>query len=107
MDKAKLLSKRKPFAETEVDVEGGKVRVRSLSRDEILVVRGLSNDPGKFERKLLSFAMIDPKLTEAEIGQWQQNSDPLEIEDVTDMVMEISGLKERADKNAYKSAGDE
>jgi hypothetical protein len=106
VDKSKLLSKRKPFAEAEVPVEGGKVRVRSLSRDEILIVRGLGNDPGKFERKLLSFAMVDPTLTEAEVRAWQQNSDPMEIEDVTDMVMEISGLKERADKAAYKSAGD-
>lgn len=106
MDKAKLLSQRKPFVEAEVPVEGGTVKVRSLSRDEIVIVRGLSSDPGRFERKLLSFAMVDPKLTEAEVRTWAQNSDALEIEDVTDKVMEISGLKERAEKAAYKSAGD-
>lgn len=107
MDKAKLLSRRKAFAEVEVEVEGGTVTVRSLSRDEILVLRGLGNNPAKFERKLLAYAMVEPTLTEAEAAEWQKNSDPLELEDVTNKVMEISGLKERADKAAYKSPGDE
>lgn len=106
MDKKQLLSRRKGFTEVEVEVEGGAVTVRSLSRDEILAVRALANDPGKFERKLLSFAMVNPTLTEAEVREWQKNSDALELEDITDKVLEISGLKERAEQNAYKSAGD-
>jgi hypothetical protein len=107
MDKSKLIGKRADPTAVEVDVEGGKVKVRPLTRGEVLILRGLGEDPAKFERKLLAFAMVEPELTEAEVGQWQKNSPALEIEDVTDKVMDISGLKERAEKDAYKSAGDE
>jgi hypothetical protein len=106
MDKSKLIDKRQGPKVAEVPVQGDVVKVRPLTRDEILILRGLNEkDPRKFERKLLAYAMVDPELTEAEVGQWQKNDDKMEIEDVTDKVMEISGLKERAAKAAYKSAG--
>lgn len=105
MDKSKLIGKRADPKAVEVEVEGGTVQVRPLSREQILILRKLNADPLKFEQLLLSYAMVDPELTEDEVAEWQKNSGALEIEDVTDKVMEISGLKERAEKAAYKSAG--
>jgi hypothetical protein len=103
MDKSKLIGKRGEMRTAEVEVEGGIVTVRSLTRAEALALREIS-DPLKFEQYIVSCAMVDPALTKAEVAQWQKNSGALELEDVTDKVMEISGLKERAEKAAYKSA---
>lgn len=105
MDKSKLTGKREDPKVEEVPVEGGVVKVRPLTREEILILRGLGGNAVKFEQKLLAFAVVDPEgLTEEDVAAWQKHSPALEIEDVTDKVMEISGLKERADKAAYKSA---
>lgn len=109
MDKNTLIKSRAAFQTAEVEVAGGSVKVRALTRAEVLDVRGLSKDPAKFERRLLSYAMVEPKLTEAEVKLWQENSTVTEIEDVTDKVMELSGLKdraERADKSRLQEDGD-
>lgn len=105
MDKSKLIGKREDPKAIEVPVEDGAVKVRPLTREQILVLRSIGGDPAKFEQKLLAYAMVDPVLTEAEVKEWQKHSPPMEIEAVTDKVMEISGLKEAAEKAAYKSAG--
>lgn len=97
-----LLKPRLP--EADVDLPGvGSVRVRGLSRAEGIEVQKLI-DKGwdRMERKLLSLAMVDPPLTEAEVGEWQQASVGGEIEPVTQHVMELSGLMQGADKEAYK-----
>jgi len=105
MDKAKLTATRDKAAKTtEVPVEAGTVVVRALTRAEVLACRKLGNDPALFERRMLNYAMVDPEMAEKDIQLWQENSPALEIEDVIDAVMDISGLKERAEKSAYKSA---
>ena len=43
------------------------------------------------EKKLLSLAMVDPKLTEEEVGEWQAASAAGELEPVR-AIMELSGL---------------
>jgi hypothetical protein len=83
------------------------VMVRPLMRDEILVLRGMHGNAAKFEQQMLAYAMVDPVMSKEDVRNWQKVSEALEIEDVSDKIMEISGLKDRAEKNAYKSAGDE
>ena len=101
VDKAALVGKRPDPKTAEVAVPGGKVVVRPLRRDEILLLRNMdTGNPAKFERKMLAYAMVDPALTEADVAEWQKNSDAMEIEDVSDKIMDISGLRERAEKAA-------
>ena len=102
--KARLLKSRLP--EAEIDVEGvGTIRVRGLSRVEVMGVQSVKDGPGKalaIERKILAAALVDPEMTEAEVGQWQKASTAGEMEPVTDKVGELSGMAEDAAKDAYK-----
>lgn len=100
VDKERLFKPRLP--EADVDVEGlGTVRVRGLSRIEALSVQKATGAEA-MERKMLALAMVDPELTEAEVGRWQKASTAGEIEPVTDKVSELSGMTQGAAKKAYE-----
>lgn len=107
-DKQKLFSPRLP--EAEVEVPGvGNMRVRALNRAEVMLLQGMARDgrdAATVERRMLSMALVDPKLTEAEIGQWQNASVAGELEPVSDKVTELSGLDDGAAKQAYKDFED-
>lgn len=113
MDKEQLFKSR--LGEADVEVPGvGTVRVRGLSRVEVLQVRKATDEAGidgpralTLERKMLALAMVDPHLTEAEVGKWQAAGAAGELGPVTDKVQELSGMKEESAKAAYKSAGGE
>lgn len=100
--KARLFKSRLP--EEEVEVPGvGTVRVRALSRSEAMKLRKMSVASVEvIERKMLALALVDPKLTEDEIGQWQEASTAGELEAVSNKVSELSGMTEGAAKEAYK-----
>lgn len=103
-DKELLFKSR--LHEAEVEVPGvGTVRVRGLSRAEVLLCQNVAEGEGQagaFERKLLAMAMVDPELTEAEVGAWQKASTAFEMEPVTLKVQELSGLNETVAKEALK-----
>jgi hypothetical protein len=114
MDKEALFKPR--LAEAEVDLPGvGTVRVRGLSRDEVIGIRkAADNDPdtidGKrvlvIERKMIALAMVDPELTEAEVGRWQIAAPAGELDPVTDKIQELSGMKQGASKSGVPADGD-
>lgn len=108
MDKSALLQKRLPEADVELSV--GVVRVRGLTRAEVLHVREATDNENMsgdralvLERKLLAVAMVDPKLTEAEVGQWQEAVAAGELEPVIEKVQELSGLLKESPKNSLHS----
>lgn len=104
IDKELLFKPRLP--EADVEVAGvGTVRVRALNRAEVMLLQKLASDgkdAASVERQMLAMAMVDPQLTEAEIGQWQKACPPGELEPVTDRVTELSGLGDGAEKKAVK-----
>lgn len=105
MDKAKLFAKR--LHEEEYEIDGvGSVTIRSLSREEAMPLRDRKLPVDEVERKLLSAAMVDPQMSEDDVRQWQAASSAGEIEAITQRIAEISGMTMRADKEAYKSAGE-
>lgn len=106
-DKEALFKPRLP--EADVDVEGlGTIRVRGLSRAEALQVQKLQGSGvAALERAMLALAMVDPKLSEGEVRQWQDAAPAGELEPVTDMVQELSGMAEGAAKEAYKEFEDD
>jgi hypothetical protein len=106
--KARLLKPR--VTEGTVEIAGvGEVRVRGLSRGEVFAARKTTNekDVGALERRYLSLGMVEPRMTEADVLQWQQGSPAGEIEPVVDKVMELSGLGKGAEKSGVPGAGDE
>src|SRR5688572_30491197 len=97
IDKATLLKAR--LAEQEVDIPGvGTVRVRALSRAEALEVQGLGGDVAAIERKILALGMVDPPLTDAEVGEWYAAAPAGELEPVCQAIVAMSGLSEGAPK---------
>lgn len=103
IDKADLFVPRLP--QDDIEIPGvGTVRVRGLSRHEAVVMQAQTG-PGMSERKMLTFGLVNPMLTEDEAGRWQHASPAGELEPVTNRIAELSGMKLGADKTAYKSDG--
>lgn len=111
MDKSKLLapsaSTGSGFPEGEVEIPGkGTVRVRGLSRWEVLRAERIDGGTLEKERFILSRAMLDPEMGEDDVAEWQKISGPMEINSVAMKINQISGLSSGAAKEAYKSPGD-
>lgn len=102
--KARLLKPRLP--EDTVEIPGvGTVRVRALNRAESMMVQG-ANGLEATERRIVALGMVDPSMTEAEVGQWQKASPGGEIDAVSNKIAELSGLLDGAAKEQYKSLRD-
>lgn len=106
MDKSLLFAPRagtdSGYPEDDVDVAGmGTVRVRGLSRFEVLHVQN-TDDSAKRERQILALALLDPTMTEAEVGRWQKASDASEMEPVSEKVAELSGMQGGSGKAIVK-----
>lgn len=101
MDKELLFKPRLP--EDEVEVPGlGTVRVRGLSRAEATMIESAGTTEAK-ERKILAFGMVDPALTEAEVGRWMKAAPAGEIQPVSTRIAELSGMLDDSAKAAVKS----
>ena len=96
LDKSALLARR--LGEGEHEIPGfGTVRVRAMSREELLEWRSLDGAVG--DRKMLAACLLDPVLTEDEVATWEKNASPAEIKGVVDVIIELSGLGEGATKS--------
>jgi hypothetical protein len=106
MDKALLTKPR--LAEEDVEIPGvGTVRVRALSRAEAMKVTDRELPVATMEQALLSMAMVDPKLTEAEVAEWQEAAPGGELEPVVEVIQRLSGLAKKAPKSGVPAAGGE
>lgn len=100
VDKAALLTKR--FGVEDIEVPGvGTVQIRSLTRAEALSVQGVEMDVESLEQKLISMAMVDPQLTEAEVKEWQGLATAGEIQVIVEAVVRTSGLEGYSGRRAY------
>lgn len=95
-----LLAER--FGVEEVELPGlGTVKVRPLTRAEAMKIRGVELSVDEMERKLLALAMVDPKMTEEQVGRWQDVSPAGELQPVAEAIVRISGMEQAAGKAAY------
>lgn len=109
MDKEALFRPR--LEEEDVPVPGvGTVRVRALSRAEVIIVRKATDaehvDGPRvlvIERKMLAAALVDPQLTEVEVGRWQAASAAGEIEPIVAAIQRLSGMTDDADKSGVRA----
>jgi len=103
MDKAALLQKR--FAHEEVELDGlGSITVRGLARGEVNELMAMNPDQNAFDRFVLSRAMVDPKMSEKDVEEWQKVSPPNEIGTVIEVVLRLSGLSAGAEKSGLQEA---
>lgn len=100
LDVGALLAER--FGVVDVELPGlGTVKVRPLTRSEALKLRGVELEVDEMERRLLSLAMVEPKMTEDQVRQWQDVSPAGELEPVAEAIIRISGMDKAAGKQAY------
>lgn len=110
MDKEKLLAPRNDtehgMPEADVEIPNvGTVKVRGLTRGEVFKIQQ-AKGTAAIEAKILAIGMVDPELTDAEVRRWQGQSPAGELDSVVEKIRELSGLSDRADKEAYKSFRD-
>lgn len=102
IDKATLLGTT--YSEEDVELSIGTVRVRGLSRAEVLRYQGGAKDAVEFEVQLLSAALVDPALTEAEARELLNVSPAGVLEPLTDVIKRLSGLEPGAAKATFQAA---
>lgn len=92
------------LTEETFNIEGvGEVRIRSLSRAEALSVKNMEMAYDALERKLISMAMVEPKLTEEDVAKWQDASPAGELEPVTTAILGLSGMATDSPKQAMRT----
>lgn len=100
VDKALLLKAR--LGEATVELDGlGEVRVRGLSRLEVLEMQNLDREAA--ELYLFSRGVIDPALTEDEVQLALGAAPAGDLQPVADAIYVLSGLQEGSVKDAAKS----
>jgi hypothetical protein len=101
------LSKEAMLARTlkreDVEVEGGTVTVRAITRGEYQDAAGVGaeggTDPKRFEKLVISAGLVEPDLGEHEVGQWIGVAAAGEVGSVLDAIMRLSGFRQGADKS--------
>lgn len=98
-----------PLDEADVPVRGGRVRVRALTRGEVMRVRSSVKSiadaikrTAELEAMMLAKAMVNPSMTISDVKRWQESSAAGEMEHVIGKVQELSGLTDGAAKEAYQ-----
>jgi hypothetical protein len=102
LDKDLLLKPR--LEEEDYDISDvGTVRIRRLSWFECRELQKIAADDNRDNRDLygraLALALVDPQLTEDEVGEWMCSATLGEIEDLARHIIRISGLFEGAQKS--------
>jgi hypothetical protein len=54
------------------------------------------------ERLIVAQGMVNPRMSEAEVGRWQRNAPGGEVGRVSDKIADLSGMYEGAAKEAVK-----
>ena len=86
--------------------DGTLVRLRALSRAEVLRIQTVGKDkPLELERLTLAAGMVIPRMTAEQVATWQGN-DPAggDIGRVMEKIRDLSGLGEGAAKAAFPSS---
>lgn len=85
---------------------GGVIRVRGLSRREMLDIAELNG--AAYETAMVCKAMVQPTgMTQLDIQKWQKAAPSREIGLVVQRINELSGMGEDAERAAHKSVPDE
>jgi len=94
-------------ATEDVDLGDGRlIKVRGLTRYELLLNVKNTDDALLVERRNIACCVVEPKLTEAQVEKWQKSSRPDVLGRVTDAIRRLSGLSEGAPKSDVSSDGD-
>lgn len=84
----------------DVTLPGGKVvKVRGLTRYELLLNGKNTEDAALIERRNVATCMVEPRMSEAQVEKWQKAKNPIALGLVTTAIRDLSGLGEGAGKS--------
>lgn len=88
----------------DVPIGGGKaVQVRALTRYELMLVmkNGQQTDANEAEQEIMSYGLVQPKLSKKQIEAWQKSivAGDRTLVLISNAIKELSGLVEGADKS--------
>lgn len=89
--------------EQDVPVRGGKVRVRALSRAEAMEMFALDGSASDKEDFILATALVNPTMDLDEVKSWRARDEFRTLRDVSDAVIDLSGLLEDAEEALERS----
>jgi hypothetical protein len=92
----------------DVTLPGGKrVRVRGLSRYELLSLGKGAEDADEIERRQVAACLLIPTVTPAQVGQWQKGTLPHgTLKLISETIRDLSGLGKGAAKSDLAEAAD-
>jgi len=88
-----------PSADVVLPSSGSIVRVRGLTRLELILNGKGTEDADEIERRNVATCMIKPVMTREQVRKWQKNSLPGDLAAVTNKIRDLSGLGEGAPKS--------
>lgn len=106
IDKAALLGKRCPERDVELP-SGGTVRVRGLTRGQVKAISEGMEAGQDMEPQSLAWGLVEPELTLDEAKILAEDSPFDDVQTLAQAINELSGIAGRADKEAYKSSGEQ
>lgn len=87
-----------------VDVDGGTVGVRGLTRAEALLVRNAGDTPDAQEPMIVLYGLCDPQLDPAGVKELFDTLSAGDVQALVAAITDLSGMGEGAGKAATKSA---
>lgn len=104
LDKAALLKRQRSEKTEEVDLGGGTVIVRGLSRGEVTAAKAAAkgsreNQIDAVENHLIAAALVAPEMTVEEVAEWLEYAPAGDAVAVMAAIQELSGLAEGAQKS--------
>ena len=81
---------------------GRVVRIRPMTRAEVLAINGKDLDLAAREQRYISKAMVEPRVTVALAKHWQETGHAGDIGELVDRIGTISGLTRKGEKAAAK-----
>lgn len=92
----------------DVTLPNGKVvKVRGLTRYELLLNGKNTDDVLVIERRNVATCMVEPRMTEKQVEAWQKAKSPAALGLVTKAIRDLSGLGEGAGKSDVPGDGDD
>lgn len=82
---------------------GDQVRIRQLTRDEVMAMQDVDGLAAK-DSFMIACAMIEPKLTPEEVAAWAAADSAGDLIAISDGIAIISGLKQGAEKSNLPAA---
>lgn len=102
---ADLTTPATPVAAREEDFElesGLSVRIRPLTRMEVMLIGKRDLATEKKEQAYIARAMVLPAMTEEDVKRWQVSSAAGDMQNLVERVQEISGMSRKGEKASAK-----